>query len=171
MSGKNKYNKGLWAEEIVKEKLSWKVGRKVIRHTNYDLDGDESWQCVVINGKEYICPDLEVYEEDLEMRVEVKSFEDFPRNIPFEAKGHVLVISKRQLDKYFLLQKEEEVPIFIVFVIADGFGGNDFYWASVTDMLTRFPIREDIYEWKYDARKEVCYFFRSKDFRNDIESL
>ena len=43
MNGKNKYNKGIWAEDLVKEKLSWKVGRKVIRHTNYDEDGNESW--------------------------------------------------------------------------------------------------------------------------------
>jgi len=171
MNGKNKYNKGIWAEDLVKEKLSWKVGRKVIRHTNYDEDGNESWQCVVVNGKKYICPDLEVYEKELEMRVEVKSFEDFPKNIPFEAKGKVLVISKKQLDRYFLLQKDEEIPVFVVFVVADGFGGNSFYWASVEDMITRFPARESLYEWTFDGRKEVCYFFRTIDFRQDIESL
>lgn len=56
MTNKNKYDKGIWAEDLVKEKLSRKVGRKVIRHTNYDEDGNESWQCVVVNGKEVYLP-------------------------------------------------------------------------------------------------------------------
>lgn len=171
MIGKNKYKKGFWAERLVKEKLSWKIGRKIIRHTNYDSDGNESWQCVIVNGKSFICPDLEVYEKELEMRVEVKSFEDFPTKLPFEAKGKVLVISKKQLDKYFLLQKEEEVPIFVVFVISNPFGENYFYWASVEDMLTRFPVREGLYEWSFDKKKEPCYFFRAIDFSDNIDIL
>lgn len=173
MTGNN-YSAGRWAENLVKDKLMWKVGRKIIRHTNYDEDGNEIWQNVVINGNKYICPDLEVedifWDESLEMRVEVKSFRDgFPNNIPFETKQDILIVSKTQLDKYMRLQQAEEVPIFVVFVVDKQ--NPKFYWASLNDMFTSLKRREGIYTWEMTGKTEPCYFFLAKQFCADIETL
>ncbi len=171
----NKFQKGIKAEKAVMDKLSWKIGRKIIRHTNYDEDGNESWQCVVVNGKEFISPDLEIYEmmddDNIKMRIEVKSFTDFPSNVPFKTKSNILIVSQKQFKKYLKLQNEEEVPIFIVFAVEDGFGSYYFFWASLNDMTNNFLRKEGLYTWSFDKKTEACYFFRAQDFYTDLENL
>lgn len=167
------YQNGKWAENLVGEKLSWEIGRKVIRHVNYDESGNEIWQNVVVNGRRFICPDLEVYDNDfLTIRIEVKSFSGFPNNdIPFRAKSDLLIVSKRQLLEYAELQKEEEVPIFIVFTVDIEFKDPVFYWASINDILFTLEKREGLYTWRATGKTEPCYFFRAKDFYQDLSKL
>lgn len=169
---------GTEAELDVMNSLFWKNRRAVKYHENKDENGNTLPQHIILNGKYFICPDLEIYEnynpniEQISMRVEVKSMFDFDNeNLPFKAKSDILIISKAQFDKYMLLQMEEEIPIYIVFAIGKGIAMFKYYWASMNDMWNNFPKKQGKYTWRHDKRTEECYFFRSSDFNRNIEGI
>lgn len=173
MSGNN-YNAGRWAEKYIMDLLNniFK-NRRVKRITVYDSNKNEIAQTISINGNTFICPDIyaswnmedEVIEE---FRVEVKSFVEFPDNIPFRSNVPILIISKRQFEEYSELQYLEEVPIYIAFVINKHFP--KLYWASI-DNIKKMKRKEAIYTWKMSENTEVCYFFRADSFSDDIQEF
>jgi hypothetical protein len=166
------------AEMDVMNSLFRDSGRSVRFHRNLNSEGGEEPQHIILNGKYFICPDLEIYEnynpkfQQITMRVEVKSMFDFDNeNLPFKAKSDVLIISKTQFDKYILLQQEEEIPIYIVFAIGKGIAMYKYYWGSLENMAYNFPKKQGDYTWRKEKRTETCYFFRAIDFNRNIDEL
>ena len=179
MNGKNKYSRGMTAEMSVMNELFGNNKSVLYHYPSKDKNGKEIGQIVIVNNKTFRCPDLEVYEKyssirkDIAMRVEVKSFNSFPKEseLPFKTKSDILIISKAQFEDYFGLQKEEEIPITIVFAIGDNRGLNyKYYWSYLEEMI-RFPKREGFYTWKWSGDTELCYFFKSESFNNNIREL
>lgn len=138
----DKYSKGDDSEDLVDDLLHSKWKRPYTKiNRSKDSYGRNKKQTIVVDGETFILPDITVFLnknlDEIEIRVEVKSFNKLPtlespnRNLP------LFPLKVRQLEEYSALQASEEVGVKIVFVI--GGSKKNFYWCNLDDVTGKLP--------------------------------
>lgn len=172
------YKAGRWAvvEVIRKFKEMGKSVRQYVPEGSVwgECNYDGSWDIpdyVWIDNKKYLCPDVEIYKDknfnEIVVRVEVKSFRDFPRDIKIGKDEDLFHIKEWQIKEYLKLQIQEEIPCRIIFVL-----GNEsnfkFYWATLDNLLHKIPYKSVKYMGTNDEYYQNYYFWRAKDLRTNF---
>lgn len=170
------FKAGRWAVREVISRLKSKG--KAVRQFNPNYD--DSWgennysgaDHIYIDGKRYSCPDIEIYKDhnfqDIVIRLEVKSFENYPDNLPFHANEPYFLIKEYSIKQYLSLQKREEIPCRIMFVLGKDYDIKGFFWETLDNMVYRMNHIEEMYKGKFDDRKSLYYFWKVSDFRTDF---
>lgn len=173
------YKAGRWAVvEVIKK---FKNMGKPVRQ--YVPEGSVWGECrydgtydvpdyVLINGVKYLCPDVEIYKDEeynqIVIRVEVKSFRDFPRDLNIGKNEDLFHIKEWQIKEYLKLQKIEEIPCRIIFVLGSDNQEQEFYWATLDNLINKIQHKIIKYRGTNDDFAQNYYFWRAKDLRRDF---
>lgn len=169
------FNSGKWAVQKVINVLKSK--NKVVKQyvpDGVEISEDEIYDgpdwIYFSDGKKYSCPDVEVYRNrdfsKLLIRVEVKSFSDFPKLENEE--DDLVCIKQYSIQQYLALQKREEIPIRIIFVIGTRTNVRYYFWETLNNMIENLPMKKIRYKGRFDEYPSLHYFWRVKDLRDDF---
>lgn len=172
------YKAGRWAvvEVIKKFRNMGKSVRQYVPEGSFwgECNYDGSWDVtdiIKIDGKSYICPDVEIYKDEnfnqIVIRVEVKSFYEFPQDSSIKENKNFFCIKERQIKDYLKLQKREEIPCRIIFVLGNQ-SNFTFYWSTLNDLIGKIKYEKIMYKGTLDKISENYYFWRAKDLRTDF---
>jgi hypothetical protein len=132
-----------------------------------DNSGNTDKQIKRYNGRPETLayPDFEKYQEDkIVLMVETKNYEGF-----FQGRKKTLAMDYKQLREYFVVQREENAEVRIVFVIDNGHGYN-YYWETINN-IGNMECYYEMYQASYRKVPRKYIYFCADDFRTDINNL
>lgn len=147
MINSDKLKRGKKREDSVEEfflEKGWKVSKNIF----YDSEGNETSQFVVINGFPKSYPDLtiEKYSDVIYIKylIEVKSMDRYSLNGKY-----AVTIPCYQFLSYRDIQKHEEVPVQVMFVLyEDPFEKEEWYIQSLDKLNKSKTYIENAYKYE-----------------------
>lgn len=173
MGNEPNYNAGKWAVKDVIKRLinNKKLFAKQYIPADVEMWGDGDYNgsdYIYINDVKYYCPDIEVYKHkdssEIIIRVEVKSFQKFPTNSKIPSISNYVCIKEFFVKEYLKVQKLEEIPCRVVFVIGNKIDGvSNYYYESLTNMVENIDYIRTKHLGIGDKFESYCYFWNVND--------